>query len=79
MTRNHAERMNFEEASPGASSSSSPSSVSLPPQPRRPDVAPDNRDDLFAALDDDLDFNGRFINDIALCESAYRELLQDPN
>ena len=79
MTRNHAERMNLEEASPGTSSSSSPSSVSLPPQPRRPDVAPDNRDDLFAALDDELDFADNFINDIAMCEAMYRETMQEPN
>ena len=78
MTRNSSERKSLDDGSPGASSSSSPSSVSLPPQPRRPDAAPDNREDLFAALDDDLDYNDSFINDVAFCESAYRELLQDP-
>lgn len=79
MTRNSSERKSLDESSPGASSSSSPSSVSLPPQQRRPVAAPDNREDLFAALDDDLDYNDSFINDIAFCESAYRELLQDPD
>ena len=79
MTRNHADRKNFQEPSPGASSSSSPSSVSLPPQPRRPDVAHDNRDELFAALDDELDFADNFIDDVAMCESMYREALQEPN
>lgn len=33
---------------------------------------------MFAALDDDLD-NDSFINDIAFCESAYRELRKDPD
>ena len=79
MTRNHAGRKNLEQPSPGASSSSSPSSVSLPPQPRRPDVAHDNRDELFAALDDELDFADNFIDDVAMCESKYRESLQEPN
>ena len=79
MTRNSSERKSLDDGSPGASSSSSPSSVSLPPQPRRPDAAPDKREDLFAALDDDLDYNDSFINDIAFCESAYRELQKDPD